>query len=104
VRAVYNLITEISPDLSTEHKNYLFERLVQSEEWDEKLVNTLKEFSASMTLAYSARSGAVSEENLYALPYFYEHVTGSGVTPTVIELELPALCELLRSPSYARQR
>jgi hypothetical protein len=66
IRAVYNLITDVSPMLNAEHKDYIFALLVQSPEWDEKLINTLKEFSTRAT---------TTPDNLYALPYFYDHVT-----------------------------
>ena len=94
VRAIYACIIDISFHLSDEQKDYIFNKLVNAPEWDEKLINTLKEFSMSST---------ITTDNTYALTYFYDHVVEHS-NPANHEHELLAICEILKSPNFKKSR
>jgi hypothetical protein len=102
IRAGYQLIIDVTASLDSEACMTLFNALtsVTITDWDEKLVDTLKEFSIKAVGASRAEG-----PKLYALPIFYEQILDSSAVPTALSETIQlALCELLQHYTYSDQK
>ena len=100
IRVVYQLIVDIIDSLPLEQSNYIFDKLagIPIAEWDEKLIETLREFTFKANLK--------KDEILpYAIPLFQEQIKDtSQLSEALAELALESLCELLRAQGYSEIR